>query len=118
MLDTISWQGAAQRRGLVVVHIRADYDDSPHVATMRRLNPGLNRCAITPEAESWAEALPGERVVLKSTFDGFLSTNLESILRNRGVSRVLVAGLVTSACVLSTALGAFHRGFDVLLVSY
>ena len=107
----------ARRRGLVVVHIRADYDDSPHVATMRRLNPGLNRCAITPEAESWAEALPGERVVLKSTFDGFLCINLETMLRNRGVSRVLVAGLVTSACVLSTALGAFHRGFDVLLVS-
>ena len=32
------------------------------------------------------------------------------------MTRVLICGLVTSACVLGTALGAFYRGLDVLLV--
>ena len=32
------------------------------------------------------------------------------------MTRVLICGLVTSACVLGTALGAFYRGMDVLLV--
>ena len=106
----------ARRRGVPVIHIRASYEESPHVQTMRRLNPGLNQVAITPEPEAWACELPGEPVVFKSTFDGFFRTELEEKLRELGVTRVLVSGLVTSACVLNTAFGAFHRGFDVVLV--
>ena len=99
-----------------VVHVRANYERSPHVATMRRLNPSLNTVPILPEPEAWAKEIEGELVVMKSTFDGFFRTELEACLLELGVTRVLVCGLITSACVLSTALGAFHRGFDVLLV--
>merc|ERR1712228_663879 len=55
-------------------------------------------------------------VVYKSTFDGFFKTDLERIVRGLGATSVLLSGLVTSACVLNTALGAFHRGFDVMLI--
>mmetsp|Transcript_13998 Transcript_13998/g.41383 ORF Transcript_13998/g.41383 Transcript_13998/m.41383 type:complete len:193 (-) Transcript_13998:144-722(-) len=106
----------ARVHGVPIVHVRANYEGSPHVATMRRLNPSLNTVPILPDSEAWARERPGEPVVFKSTFDGFFRTELEACLCRMGVTRVLVCGLVTSACVLSTALGAFHRGFDVLLV--
>jgi len=107
----------ARQEGIPVVHLRASYESSPHVSTMRRLNPSLNINPIVPDdPEPWARELEGEDVIYKSTFDGFFATPLESRLEELGVTRVLICGLVTSACVLGTALGAFYRGLDVLLV--
>jgi nicotinamidase-related amidase len=65
----------------------------------------------------------GEKIVEKSTFDAFLNTelgtrsctlpnrsfNADSYLRARGKQTIFVAGLLTSACVLCSALGAFFR---------
>mmetsp|Transcript_52581 Transcript_52581/g.122995 ORF Transcript_52581/g.122995 Transcript_52581/m.122995 type:complete len:121 (+) Transcript_52581:274-636(+) len=75
-------------------------------------------CENTPEA--FAAEIPDgavpEIVVEKTTFDGFQNTILEQVLRRHGIEQVLVAGLVTSACVLMTSHGAFSRGFRVALV--
>ena len=106
----------ARDKGVPVIHVRANYDASPHAASMRQLNPSLNRVPITNEAEAWAAELPGEAVVVKSVFDAFYRTDLEAQLRQSGATRLLVCGLVTSACVLNTSFGAFFRNFDVVLV--
>ena len=53
------------------MHLRASYESSPHVSTMRRLNPSLNINPIVPDdPEPWARELEGEDVIYKSTFDG------------------------------------------------
>jgi hypothetical protein len=56
-------------------------------------------------------------VVIKHTFDGFLRTDLDGVLRSRGVRSLLVAGLVTSTCVLFTASTATRLGYLVSVVS-
>lgn len=43
-------------------------------------------------------------------------TELESLLRARGVSRVVVCGLATDYCVKATALDAARLGFSVELI--
>lgn len=109
----------ARAAGMPVVHVRASYDDSPHVALLRRNAPELNRAGrIDPNiTEPWAEPLPGEHIVFKPSFNGFHQTNLESLLKDTlRVERVYLCGLVTSACVLSTALGAFTAGIDPIIV--
>ena len=60
--------------------------------------------------------LPDEAVVHKSYGDSFEATDLESILAEHGVGRVVVTGAQTDACVRSTLHGAFVRGYDVTLV--
>ena len=45
--------------------------------------------------------------------DGFHNTSLTSVLQALNVDHIVVAGLVTSACVQHTAHGAFCRGFHV-----
>ena len=45
------------------------------------------------------------------------STELEALLRRRGIERVVVAGLATDYCVLATALDAVRLGFSVGLVA-
>jgi nicotinamidase/pyrazinamidase len=46
-------------------------------------------------------------------YSGFDGTELERLLRERGVTRVDVAGLALDYCVKSTALDAQRAGFDV-----
>ena len=48
-------------------------------------------------------------------YSGFEHTDLERLLRDRGVDRVHVAGLALEYCVKATALDARSAGFDVVL---
>ena len=65
------------------------------------------------------ELTPGEvePLVEKSYGDSFEDTNLESVLSDLGVGRLVVVGAQTDACVRSTLHGAFARGYDAILVS-
>ena len=59
----------------------------------------------------------GERVVHKTFPDSFEETDLESVLADLGVGRLVVAGAQSDVCIRSTLHGAFVRGYDVTLVS-
>jgi ureidoacrylate peracid hydrolase len=58
----------------------------------------------------------GEEVVSKFRYDAFLGTNLEYLLRARGIRTVVVAGSTTNVCVESTARAAHMRDLHLLLV--
>ena len=53
---------------------------------------------------------------MKQTFDGFHNPALQDYLQANDKKFVLVAGLVTSVCVLLTAASAAQRGYLVGLV--
>jgi nicotinamidase-related amidase len=65
------------------------------------------------------ELIPGEGepLVEKSYGDAFEDTELEGILSERAVGRLLVVGAQTDACIRSTLHGALARGYDATLVS-
>jgi nicotinamidase/pyrazinamidase len=50
-------------------------------------------------------------------YSGFEETELERVLRERGVDRVTVVGLATDYCVRATAVDALRLGFDVTVDS-
>ena len=57
-----------------------------------------------------------EPLVHKSYGDSFEATELESLLAERAVGRLIVTGAESDACIRSTLHGAFTRGYDVTLV--
>jgi nicotinamidase-related amidase len=57
-----------------------------------------------------------EPLVHKHYGDSFEATDLESVLAERGVGRLLVTGAQTDECIRSTLHGAFVRGYDTTLV--
>ena len=57
-----------------------------------------------------------EPLVHKHFGDSFEGTDLESLLAEREVGRLVVAGAQTDACIRSTLHGGFARGYDVTLV--
>ncbi|MFC7344027.1 isochorismatase family protein [Saccharopolyspora griseoalba] len=58
----------------------------------------------------------GEPLVHKSHGDSFEATDLEQVLSERAVGRLVITGAQTDACVRSTLHGGFVRGYDVTLV--
>ncbi|MFL6162531.1 MAG: cysteine hydrolase family protein [Jatrophihabitantaceae bacterium] len=58
-----------------------------------------------------------EPVVHKRYGDSFEDTDLETVLAERRVGRLIVAGAQTDACIRSTLHGAIVRGYDATLVS-
>ena len=58
-----------------------------------------------------------EPLVSKSYGDSFEATDLESILSDRKIARLVVTGAQTDACIRSTLHGALARGYDTTLVS-
>jgi nicotinamidase-related amidase len=63
------------------------------------------------------ERSPEDHVVTKRTWGAFRNTDLESFLKGRGVTQVVVAGIATSFGVESTARGAHEAGFNVTLAT-
>jgi nicotinamidase-related amidase len=57
-----------------------------------------------------------EPLVHKSYADSFEGTDLEIVLADRGIGRLVVTGAQTDECIRSTIHGAFVRGYDVTLV--
>lgn len=58
-----------------------------------------------------------EPVVHKEYGDSFEDTDLESVLAERGVGHLVVAGAQTDQCIRATLHGAVVRGYDATLVS-
>jgi nicotinamidase-related amidase len=57
-----------------------------------------------------------EPLVHKRYGDSFEETDLEAVLAEHGVGRLVVAGAQTDECVRSTLHGAIVRGYDATLV--
>jgi nicotinamidase-related amidase len=53
----------------------------------------------------------------KRGLDTFASTNLDFILRSKGIQTVALGGFLTNCCVESTMRSAYERGFEVVTLS-
>ncbi|MCI4658986.1 isochorismatase family protein [Cryobacterium zhongshanensis] len=94
----------ARAAGADVVWVQHHDDDQPQGSAPWQLVPELVR-------------LDAEPLVHKAYADAFEDTDLESVLAERGIGRLVIAGAQTDECIRSTLHGAIVRGYDALLVS-
>jgi len=109
------------RRDQVVANINALVDRARAAAVpvvwVQHSDDGLVRGSDEWQYVPELSPEESEPLVHKSYGDSFEDTDLESILAQRGVGRLVVAGAQTDMCIRSTLHGALARGYDATLVS-
>jgi nicotinamidase-related amidase len=97
---------AWRRAGMPVFHVR--HDSKEPQSTYR---PGQEGHQFKPEALP----LAGEPVIGKQTGNAFVGTRLEAALREAGIIRLAIAGVITNNSVESTVRMAGDLGFQTYL---
>jgi nicotinamidase-related amidase len=112
-------QDAFRGAGLEVIHVRI----ASMTADGRDRGPSHKKLghAAAPnslDAEILPELAPaGDELVFNKTAGSvFCSTNIEYVLRNLGITTLVVTGIVTTGCVHTAVTDAADRGFHVILV--
>ncbi|HXC88530.1 MAG TPA: isochorismatase family cysteine hydrolase [Stellaceae bacterium] len=122
----------ARAAGLTVVHTReghrADLADLPPAKKARgRLSAGIGDPGpmgrILVRGEDGHDIIPelyprpGEPIVDKPGKGAFHATDLDAMLRNRGIAQLIVCGVTTEVCVHTTVREANDRGYDCVVVA-
>ena len=123
---------AARAHGLLVIHTREGHrpdlaDCPPSKRARGRLATGIGdpgpmgRILVRGEGgHDIVEALapaPGEPVIDKPGKGAFHATDLDAVLKHRGIRHLVVCGVTTEVCVHTTVREANDRGFECLVLA-
>jgi len=123
--------GAARRVGMLVIHTREghrpDLTDAPPHKVVRgdpatRIGAAGPMGRILVRGEPGHDIIPelyplaGEPVIDKPGKGAFYATDLDTILKHRGIKQLIVCGVTTEVCVNTSVREANDRGFDCLVL--
>jgi nicotinamidase-related amidase len=126
LANTVALVDAARAAGVTVMHAPITF--APGYGELSRHPYGILKGVVDGNAfvkGTWGAAIvddltPAENDILiegKRGLDTFASTNLDFILRSRGITTVILAGFLTNCCVESTMRSAYENGYRVITLT-
>jgi len=123
LANTVKFTHEARRRGAAIMHAPIAF--AAGYGELSRKPYGILKGVVDGKAfikGSWGAAIvddlkPAEGDIViegKRGLDTFASTNLDFILRSKGIKTVILGGFLTNCCVESTMRTAYEHGFDVI----
>ncbi len=111
-----------RRVGLTIIYIKtthSEWTDTPSWIYRTSQKSGLNTCREGTWGAEFYEGispLPSERIVIKHRYSAFINTDLNTVLKARGIQSVLVCGVATNVCVETTVRDGYMYDYYVTLI--
>lgn len=99
---------AWRSKRLPILHVRHMSTDPQSTYAPRQFGNEFKEVAVP---------LPGEEVLEKESNSAFIRTGLDARLRARGVSQIVIAGVITNNSVEATARMAGNLGYETVVVA-
>ena len=126
LANTVKLVDAARKKGAAIMHAPITF--APGYGELTRHPYGILKGVVEGKAfvrNTWGAAIvdvltpaAGDIVIEgKRGLDTFASTNLNFILRSKGIKTVVLGGFLTNCCVESTMRSAYENGFDVITLT-
>jgi len=126
MANTQRVVDAARKAGVTVMHAPITF--SPGYNEISSHPYGILKGVVDGNAfvkGTWGAAIademaPGEGDIVvegKRGLDTFASTNLDFILRSKGITTIALGGFLTNCCVESTMRSGYENGYQVITLS-
>ncbi|RDV00677.1 cysteine hydrolase family protein [Trinickia dinghuensis] len=116
--------GAARKVDMLTIHVTVGFRPGyPEISPRNKLFSGLKKngmAALGSEStkiDSRLSPLNSEPVVVKHRIGAFSCTDLERLLRARGIDTLILAGVTTAGVVLSTVRQAFDLDYALVVAS-
>ncbi len=117
---------AARAAGITIIHSPIQFAAGYYEITKHPY--GILKGVVDTNAfvkGSWGAEIVGDvapadgDIILegKRGLDAFASTNLDFILRSKGIETVALGGFLTNCCVESTMRSAYEKGYDVITLT-
>jgi nicotinamidase-related amidase len=120
--NTVEVAAQARAAGATVVHVPISF--APGYGEIARNPYGI--LAGVVDSTSFVKGSWGAEIIDEMTpqdgdivvegkrgLDAFASTNLDFILRSKGITTIALGGFLTNCCIESTMRTGYERGFDV-----
>ena len=108
-----TYRGVEEIRANPFWRTLAEDPNNPRKNALRHNIAGTPGCTVMPELY---DAKRDWRVDTKKRYDCFIGTDLDFTLRAHGINTLLVTGVNTNSCVLSTVAAACSRDYAVIVV--
>jgi len=123
LANTLETVKKARELGATIVHAPITFTDDYHELTPEPY--GILKGVVDSKSfrkGSWGSEIveelkpqPQDIVVEgKRGLDGFASTNLDFVLRSRGITDIALGGFLTNCCVESTMRTGYEKGYNVI----
>ncbi len=99
--------------------IHSPWTNSP--TWLKRMKGSAEKMRICPPNEFGSqfftlEPQGNDCIVTKHRYSAFVGTDLNLILRSKGIENILVTGVATNVCVETTARDGYNRDYNVFFV--
>lgn len=112
----------ARKVGLTIVYIRTTHSEWTDTASWiyrTSQKSGLSTCREGTWGADFYDGiapLSSERVVIKHRYSAFINTDLNTVLKARGIQSILVCGVATNVCVETTARDGYMYDYYVTMI--